>query len=79
VGEDNNTKVTTHKCKDPINQCNHFNIDAGTEEKYWKLHLELKSKNCKKDTKKKNLITMDLSNQVKRNYDVDENIVFTSV
>jgi hypothetical protein len=43
-------------CKDPSNHCNHCNIDGNTEEKCWKLHPELNSKNHKKDAKKKNLL-----------------------
>jgi len=43
------------------------------------LHLELNPKNKKKDEKKTNLMAMDLRNQVERNSDMDEKIVFTSM
>jgi hypothetical protein len=36
------------------------------------------SKNCNKDAKKKNPLGMDSDNQVERNSNVDENIVYTS-
>jgi hypothetical protein len=37
----------------------------------------LNLKICKKDAKKKNILSMDSSNQVERNSDVVENIVYT--
>jgi hypothetical protein len=49
------------------------------KDKCWKLHPELNPKNHKKDAKKKNLLGKDSRNQVERNSDVDENIVYTSV
>eukprot|EP00253_Pinus_taeda_P034565 PITA_34565 len=75
-GKDKKTTATTQQCKDPSNHCN---IDGHTEEKCWKLHPELNSKNKKKDNKKKNLMAIDSSNQVERSPDVDEKIVCTSV
>ena len=53
-------KITTtaYQCKDPNNLCNHCNIDGHIEENCWNLHLELNPKNCKKDSKKKNLLAM---------------------
>jgi hypothetical protein len=54
-------------------------LDGHTEEKCWKLHLELNLKNCQKDAKKKNLLAMDLSNQVDSSFDVDETIVCTTI
>jgi hypothetical protein len=57
------------------NQCNDCNIDGHTEEKYWNLHLDLNSKNCKKDRKKNNPLSIDLSNLVESRSNVDENIV----
>ena len=63
-----------HQCKYLRNHYNHYNIDGHTEEKCWKFHPELNLKN-----KKKNLITIDSSNQVERNLYVDENIVSTSM
>jgi hypothetical protein len=78
-GTDKNMTTTAHQCKDPSNHSNHCNIDGHTEEKCWKLHLELNMKNHKKDAKKKNLLITDTSNQVESNSDVDEKIVCTLV
>jgi hypothetical protein len=60
--KDKKTTTGAYQCKDPSNQCNHCNIEGHTEEKCWKLHLELYPKKRKKDAKKKNLLAMDSSN-----------------
>jgi hypothetical protein len=52
-------------------------LESHTEEKCWKLHLELYPKNHKKDAKKKNLLATDSSNQVESKSCVDEKIVCT--
>jgi len=78
-GRDKNIETTEHQCKDPINHCNHCNIDGHTEEKCWKLHPELNLKNRKKDAKKKNLLATNSSKQVESSSDVDEKIVYTLV
>jgi Mg2+/Co2+ transporter CorC len=44
-----------------------------------KIHLELNPKNHTKDAKKKNLLDMNSRNYVESSFDVDENIVRTSV
>jgi hypothetical protein len=73
VGEDKKMEATTHQCKDPNNHYNHCNINGQIEEKCWKPHLEMNPKNHKKDSKKKNLLATNSSNQIKRNSDVYEN------
>jgi hypothetical protein len=55
-GEYKNMIANTHQCKCPINHCNNCNIHGYTEEKCWKLHLEMNMKNCKKEENKKNLL-----------------------
>lgn len=44
-----------------------------------KLHLELNPKNREKDAKKENMLVMDLGNQVERNLDIDEKVVWTTL
>jgi hypothetical protein len=78
-GKGKKTTTNAHQYKDHSNHCNHCNIDGHTDEKCWKLHPKLNSKNCKKDVKKKNLLATDLSNHVERSSNVDEKIVCTSV
>jgi hypothetical protein len=68
-----------HQCKYPNNHYNHCNIDGYTEDKCWKLHSYLNPNNHKKDAKKMKLLGKDSSNQLERNLDVDENIVYTFV
>ena len=77
--EGKKTTTTTHHCKGPNDHCNHCNIDGHTKGKCWKIHLEMNPKNYKKDVKKKNLLTMDVGNQVKSNKDVGEKIIYTTV
>jgi hypothetical protein len=78
-GKDKNMSATTHHFKDPNNHCNHCNIDGHIEEKCWKLHPELNLNNREKDTKKKNLLAMDSSNQFESVSNVDEKIIYTSM
>jgi predicted sulfurtransferase len=40
-----------------------------SKDKCWKLHPKLNPKNWKKDAKKKNMLVMDLGNQIERNFD----------
>jgi hypothetical protein len=75
-GKEKKMKVIVHQCKDPSNHCKHCNINGHIEEKCWKLHSKL---NHKKDAKKKSLLAMDSSNQVKRSSNVDEKISYTLV
>jgi hypothetical protein len=72
-GKGKNTSTSTHKCKYHSNRCNDCNIDGHTEENHWNLHLDLNS-NCKKDRKKNNPLSIDLSNLVESRSNVDENI-----
>jgi hypothetical protein len=65
-----------NECKYHNNECNDYNIDGHTEEKYCNLHLDLNSKNFKKDRKKNNPLSIDLSNLVETRSNVDANIVF---
>jgi len=58
------------------NQCN---IDKHTEEKCWKLHLEINPKNKKKGNKRKNLMATNSSNQVEIISDMDEKVICTSL
>ena len=73
-GKDKNMVATTHGCKNPSN---HYNVDGDTEQRFWKFHWELNSKNTKKDNKKKNIITINSHNQVKKSLDMDEKIAYT--
>jgi 5'(3')-deoxyribonucleotidase len=50
-------------------------MDDYTKAKIWKLHLYLNPRNCNKELEKKNMLGMDLGNQVKINSYVDEKIV----
>lgn len=59
-----NTATTTHHSKDPID---HYNIDGHFEDKCWKLHPKLNQKGRKNDSKKKNMLSIDLRNQVENN------------
>ena len=76
-GKEKKTISTAHKSTDPKNHCNHCNINGHTKDKCWKLHPNLNPKSCKKDSKKKNLLSKDSSNQIESNSNVDENVVFT--
>jgi hypothetical protein len=78
-GKDKKTTTIAHQCKDPNDHCNHCNIDGHTEDKCWKLRLELNPKNHKKDAKKKNMLVVDSRNQVENNYDVDEKIILMAI
>jgi len=73
-GKDKNMTTTTPQCKDPSNHNNHCNINGHTDEKCWKLHLQLKLKN-----KKKNIMATNSRNQVQRILDMDENRICTSM
>jgi hypothetical protein len=77
-GKDMKTTATTHQYKDPNNHCNHCNVDPHIEDKYWKPHPLLNSKNRKKESKKKNMLVVDSGNQIESNTDVDENIIYTT-
>jgi hypothetical protein len=75
-GKDKKKTTTSQQCKNPINHCN---IDGHTEEKCWKLHLELNLKNHKKEVKKNNILAIDSSNRVESSSEVDDNIVYTTM
>ena len=60
-GKYNKTATIDHQCKDLKKHCN---INGHTEEKCWKIHLEMNPKNCKKDDKKKNHLPMNSSKEV---------------
>ena len=73
--KDKIVRATTNH-KDPSNHCN---IDGHTQEKCWKLDLELVTKNKNKDNKKKSLMATNSSNQVESSSDVEEKIACTSM
>jgi hypothetical protein len=56
-----------NKYKNLKNHYNHYNINGHTKDKHWKLHPKLNPKNYKNNVEKKNMVSMDSENQVKRN------------
>jgi len=68
--------ATAHQCKDDSNHYNHCNINGHTEYMCWKIYSNFNQDNCK-EAKKKNMLSMDLSNQVGSNSYVDKKIVCT--
>jgi hypothetical protein len=50
---DNNIATTAEERTDPNIHCKHCNVDGHTEEKCWKLHLELHPKWLKSKGKEK--------------------------
>ena len=77
-GEYKNKTTTTHWFKDPSNHFDPCNIYGKIEDKCWNIYLVLNTKKQKMEAKKKNMISMDSSNQVNNNSNVDMSILYTT-